>query len=45
MTVNFPQPELWRSIEAIGDTTGKYPVPATKLRGTVTSPKSSRQRA
>lgn len=30
MTVNFPQPELWRSIEAIGDTTGKYPVPATK---------------
>jgi len=30
LTVNFPQPELWRSIEAIGEATGKDPVPASK---------------
>lgn len=30
LTVNFPQPELWRSLEAIGDTTGADPVPAAK---------------
>ena len=30
LTVNFPQPELWRAVEAIGDTTGKDPVPSAK---------------
>jgi len=30
LTVNFPPPELWRAIEAIGDTTGRDPVPAAK---------------
>lgn len=30
LTVNFPQPELWRAIEAIGDTTGRDPVPESK---------------
>ena len=30
LTVNFPQPELWEAVEAIGDTTGKNPVPAAK---------------
>jgi len=30
LTVNFPQPELWRAIEAIGDATGRDPVPAGK---------------
>lgn len=31
LTVSFPQPELWRAVEAIGDTTGKDPVPASKM--------------
>jgi len=30
LVVNFPQPELWPAVEAIGDTTGKDPVPAAK---------------
>ncbi len=29
LTVSFPQPELWEAVEAIGDTTGKNPVPAS----------------
>ncbi len=30
LTVNFPQPELWEAVEAIGDTTGMSPVPLAK---------------
>ena len=30
LTVSFPQPSLWRAVEAIGDTTGKDPVPEGK---------------
>ncbi len=31
ITINFPQPELWRSVEQIADTTGMSPVPAVGL--------------
>jgi len=30
ITVNFPGPSLWQSIEKIADTTGRNPVPAPK---------------
>lgn len=30
LTVNFPSPEHWRSVEAIGDVTGKEIVPESK---------------
>jgi len=30
ITINFPQPELWRAVERIADTTGMDPVPAAK---------------
>ncbi|UYQ77277.1 flavin reductase family protein [Glutamicibacter sp. JL.03c] len=30
ITVNFPSPDKWKSVESIADTTGMDPVPATK---------------
>lgn len=30
LTVNFPSPSTWKAVEAIADTTGKFPVPDTK---------------
>ena len=30
LTVSFPSPELWRSVEALGDVTGRSPVPDGK---------------
>ncbi len=30
LTVNFPSPEHWRAVEALGDVTGKLPVPEAK---------------
>lgn len=30
LTVNFPSPEHWRAVEALGDVTGKSPVPEPK---------------
>lgn len=32
ITVNFPSPHTWTSVEAIADTTGRYPVPAHKAQ-------------